>query len=72
MSDWDMGDLATGELWVEKVMPSCPYCGGEVDVDPDESCFAVSVRCDACGFSCVATPPDEISPLKGVIKEIRL
>lgn len=69
--DWDMRDLEP-KRWTDEVDLSCPYCKSEMSVDPDDSWYAVTLSCGECGFGCVATPPREISPLKGVVKEIRL
>ena len=57
--------------WADR-LKWCPYCGAEVklevtQLDPD----IAMIECD-CGYTASATAPTEISPLKGVIKEIRL
>ena len=72
MSDWNIEDVMPNGSWVDKVLPSCPYCGSKLNLDPDEQGFSVWISCGECGFGGSVHPPDDISPLKGVIKEIRL
>ncbi len=67
---WDIEEIMP-ERWTDRIDRSCPYCGEEMEIRSSSGWFAVTATC-SCGFQATMTPPDEISPLKGVIKEIRL
>ena len=72
MSDWNTKDLEWDFSWLDGMDRSCPFCGEELDVKPGETAPDVARAKCGCGFNATFTPPDDISPLKGVIKEIRL
>lgn len=68
--DWDVEELAP-RRWTDEIDRSCPYCKEEMDLSSHDGWYAVTATCQ-CGFQASMTPPDDISPLKGVMKEIRL
>ena len=69
MSDWKEPEYDLS--WADRLRV-CPFCHQEVEMDMrQEEPDIGSLRCE-CGYTSIFSAPDDLSPLKGVIKEIRL